>query len=202
MFILSQIALHQSNACDHANITSYSIAIGVLLYAAIYLYVLFYQSQFSSAFNNILIYIVGFDLLLCAFYKFSCNDSSTKASNIESEPFLIESQDILSDEDNGVEGDIESEASQDVGEEANCEQNEMIDLALQSLLTEENTTFTCNVPIPDATTLHESKPEEEPLIEPIPETGEPEEAHIVKPKRKRPSRAKVATPTNPSKNIE
>jgi hypothetical protein len=45
----------------------YSIVVGLLIYACIYLYLMFYSSEYVYIFNRFVIYIIGVDLLLSAF---------------------------------------------------------------------------------------------------------------------------------------
>ena len=76
MFVISQVILHKSNMCKVDNISTYAIATGLVIYAAIYLYLLFYNNEYISLFNKFIIYIIGIDLLLSTFYYF--NTSSQK----------------------------------------------------------------------------------------------------------------------------
>jgi len=75
MFLVSQLALRHLKACDTSSIPSYSIAIGIVLYATVYLYVLFYKPEFIYMFNKFLIYIVSVDLLLATFVHIKNNDA-------------------------------------------------------------------------------------------------------------------------------
>ncbi len=68
MFILSQCILHKYNVSKIETISTYSIALGLVFYSCIYLYVLFYNPDSISIFNKFIIYIVGVDLLLSTFY--------------------------------------------------------------------------------------------------------------------------------------
>ncbi len=54
MFLVSQYALEQSKVCKNVSqISTYSIALGLILYASIYLYLLFYNTEYLSIFNNL-----------------------------------------------------------------------------------------------------------------------------------------------------
>lgn len=77
MFILSQYILKQVNICNMNDITTYSIAIGLIIYTSIYLYLLFYNDEYLSIFNKFIIYIIAIDLLLSTFYYLN-NDSNAK----------------------------------------------------------------------------------------------------------------------------
>lgn len=65
MFLLSNFILKNTGLVKSSSaISTYSIAIGMVIYAALYLYVLFYHQDKLAFFNTILIYVVSFDLLL------------------------------------------------------------------------------------------------------------------------------------------
>ena len=115
MFILSQCILHKCNAFSKLEtISTYSIIVGLIFYASIYLYILFYNVEYISIFNKFIIYIVGIDLLLSTFY-YSMNtptveqDTTTipllqenveeSQSDSESEDFFESAHEIEEDED-------------------------------------------------------------------------------------------------------
>ena len=62
MFIVSQILLRKSNACQEENVSTYSIGLGLAIYAAIYVYVLFYKPEVIEMFHGYIFYIVAIDL--------------------------------------------------------------------------------------------------------------------------------------------
>ena len=84
MFIISQFVLKRLNMCDHNSIPSYSIALGIVLYAGIYVYLLYNNSAVSYMFNKFLIYIVSIDLLLSTLYFYKSKPE--KLDNIEYQP--------------------------------------------------------------------------------------------------------------------
>jgi len=84
MFIVSQFLLHKLNI---TNVSTYSIAIGLALYAGIYLYILYYQNDYIFLFNKVLIYLIGLDLLLSAFYHFKLTGSITH-NKIDTQPYI------------------------------------------------------------------------------------------------------------------
>lgn len=97
MFIVSQLVLRNAKMCFPSSIPSYSVAIGLVLYATIYLYLLFYYEDYISVFNKFIIYIIGIDLLLSAFYHLSANDAtqpteelSTHLNNASNKLSLVE----------------------------------------------------------------------------------------------------------------
>lgn len=83
MFLASQFLLKRSQVCKKSSVPSYSIALGLVLYGAIYLYLLFSHQEWVSVFNKFVIYIVGIDLLLSAFFHFNSQQQSVKGLVIE-----------------------------------------------------------------------------------------------------------------------
>lgn len=83
MFILSQYILKHINVCNMNDITTYSIAIGLILYTSIYLYLLFYNDEYLSIFNKFIIYIIAIDLLLSTFYYLNNDSNKTEYNLIE-----------------------------------------------------------------------------------------------------------------------
>lgn len=81
MFIVSQIVLDKSKLCNIKNISTYAIITGLIVYASIYLYLLFYQNDYLMLFNKFIIYIVGIDLLLSTFYFFNTKQKGKPITN-------------------------------------------------------------------------------------------------------------------------
>lgn len=76
MFVISQYFLNLSGTCKNINqISTYSIITGLVLYASIYLYLLFYNNEYLNIFNKFIIYIIIIDLLLSTFYYFNLQKS-------------------------------------------------------------------------------------------------------------------------------
>ena len=100
MFIISQYLLHKSNLCNSDNISTYSIAVGLLIYSSIYLYLLYYNNEFLFIFNKFIIFLIGIDLLLFTFYHFNNNQTQlyNKQDTITNQDTKI--QDIYLDESN------------------------------------------------------------------------------------------------------
>ena len=136
MFILSQCILHKCNAFSKLEtISTYSIIVGLIFYASIYLYILFYNVEYISIFNKFIIYIVGIDLLLSTFY-YSMNtptveqDTTTtpllqenveeSQSDSETEDFFESAHEIEEEEDED-EIDDEDEIYENLEEIANGE---------------------------------------------------------------------------------
>jgi hypothetical protein len=82
MFVISQFVLHKSNMCKFDNISTYAIGSGLIVYAAIYLYLLFYNNDYVSLFNKFIIYIIGIDLLLATFYYFNTSSKSEQSYDL------------------------------------------------------------------------------------------------------------------------
>ena len=65
------------------DITTYSIAIGLIIYTSIYLYLLFYNGEYLSIFNKFIIYIIAIDLLLSTFYYLNNDSNKPEYNTIE-----------------------------------------------------------------------------------------------------------------------
>lgn len=105
MFIISHFILDQTKMLNIDHISSYAITIGMIVYASIYLYLLFYNNDYLSIFNKFIIYIIGIDLLLSTFYYFnSSNSKNTHFSNNK----------LTSQNDENYFADMESYSSTDI----------------------------------------------------------------------------------------
>jgi hypothetical protein len=107
--------------CDHNSIPSYSIALGIVLYAGIYVYLLYNNSAVSYMFNKFLIYIVSIDLLLSTLYFYK-----SKPDNIVYQPIAqydlhnINDNDDVTDESE-IEIANEGEGQADIEGQAEIE---------------------------------------------------------------------------------
>lgn len=81
MFIISQLLISNTNICTEDKVPSYSIIIGVVLYASIYLYALMYNQQLMTLLSKFLIYIICVDLLISAFYHYKLNKDKKHTHN-------------------------------------------------------------------------------------------------------------------------
>ena len=64
MFIVSQYLLNISGICtDSQQVPLYSIALGLVLYSSLYLYILFYHSDYLGVFNTFVIYVIIGDIV-------------------------------------------------------------------------------------------------------------------------------------------
>ena len=81
MFLLSNYILRELHVDKPKNLLAlYSIAIGLIVYVSVYLYVLYYHKEQLPLFNNLLIYVLSLDLLLSgALY----NQTNEKSKNEE-----------------------------------------------------------------------------------------------------------------------
>lgn len=118
MFVLSQYLLNASGMCKTQQILSYSIALGLILYSSIYLYLLFYNEEYLSIFNKFIIYIVVVDLLLSAFYYFNIQEKNDAPKlQIKSNKEELDNDSDEEDDDEEVEymtSDDEDEEQLDV----------------------------------------------------------------------------------------
>lgn len=130
MFIISQFVLKRLNMCDHNSIPSYSIALGIVLYAGIYVYLLYNNSAVSYMFNKFLIYIVSIDLLLSTLYFYKSKPE--KLDNIQFQPidhFNVHNNDSDNDDvtdESGIDIDIANEAELEVTEIVNKSDAEVV----------------------------------------------------------------------------
>lgn len=122
MFVLSQYLLNSSGMCNPQQITSYSIALGLILYSSIYLYILFYNNEYLSVFNKFIIYIVVVDLLLSAFYYFNTQDKDEPPSLVLNDDTEIDDDDDEDDEDDDDEDDDKEYTSESEEEEAELDE--------------------------------------------------------------------------------
>ena len=113
MFIISQYLLNNLSTTDLEYTSIYAIGIGLVVYACIYLYFLFYNEEFLSIFNKFIIYIIGIDLLLSSFY-YARNKNSLEYNQVENSDNI---SDNISDETVSVdEVDIEVDIDDDIDE--------------------------------------------------------------------------------------
>lgn len=72
MFFFSLTLLDQFKLFRNVHtLTSYSILVAILLYAIIYVYLLFYQPDSINLFTKFIIYVVGVDLILSMLYYYN-----------------------------------------------------------------------------------------------------------------------------------
>ena len=63
--------------------TTYSIGLGLVFYASLYLYFLFFNNSLLPFFTNTLIYFVGIDLLLTSFFSFKETESQHFGNDLD-----------------------------------------------------------------------------------------------------------------------
>lgn len=137
MFVISQYILNKSGICkDIQQVSTYSIAVGLVVYSSIYLYVLFYNNKYLSVFNKFIMYIVIVDILLSIFYYFSIqkkvdypfiepdneeyDDSNSNANKLdglynssESEGQIESESEIQLESETEVEAEVEAESEEE-----------------------------------------------------------------------------------------
>ena len=135
MFAISQFVLKSLKVCNSSSLPSYSIALGILLYASLYVYLLYYQNDYVYIFNKFVIYVIGIDLLLSAFLYFKQDTSlgtqpnsslsiSTDFEDNENVTLLNDDEELDQDQDSGYsQSDCETESV----EELDMEQHDNLD---------------------------------------------------------------------------
>lgn len=134
MFLISQYLLNASGTCKNVNqVSTYSVAVGLVLYASIYLYMLFYNEEYLVIFNKFIIYIIIIDLLLSAFYYFniqssySGDDACMEPTKYKIEPIsdyqiVKDNEELDSDDDDSLELESDDESEEEVSEQEIQEQ--------------------------------------------------------------------------------
>lgn len=168
MFIISQYLLNKSKLCNPDNISTYSIAIGLIIYSSIYLYLLYYNNDLLFVFNKFIIFIIAIDLLLSTFYHFNTGTTQQIIKddlNLE-DALLIENSDKIEEHltisDDELTEDFDEDLDEEIQEDDESENLEN-DIQLQESYLEE---------IPDQEP--EQEPDQEPEQEPEPKQ-EPEQ---------------------------
>lgn len=141
MFIASQLALKKLDLCKESSITSYSLVIGLVTYAIIYFYILFYKPDLMSLFNNFIIYIIGLDMLLATFYytigtkeHSNSQPENELGSDTESDLELDLIENITDADDIDIENDIEDDIEEDI--EDDIEEADQIEEVVENLIEE------------------------------------------------------------------
>jgi hypothetical protein len=139
MFLISQYLLNLSGTCKNINqISTYSIIIGLVFYASVYLYLLFYNNENITIFNKFIIYIITIDLLLSTFYYFNLKKSfkyehnnfenienyskKIKNKNNDSDSDIESVDESLKEEESNIESDQE-ESEQEIEQQEDVEQD-------------------------------------------------------------------------------
>jgi hypothetical protein len=118
MFAISQLILSNTNFVKN-NLQSYSIIIGLVLYASVYLYLLYSNHHYLTFYNNFIVYIVLIDLLIAGFmfYKRAKTDK-LDISNTDLVNFLTTKDDY-----DNVESDTDSETNTESDADTEHEDN-------------------------------------------------------------------------------
>ena len=134
MFLISQYLLNATGTCKNVNqVSTYSVAVGLVLYASIYLYMLFYNEEYLVIFNKFIIYIIIIDLVLSAFYYFNIQSSYSeddacmeptkyKIQPISDYQIVKDNEDLDSDDDDSLELESDDESEEEVPEQEIQEQ--------------------------------------------------------------------------------
>lgn len=209
MFIISQYILQKSNVCNPDNISTYAIATGLIIYASIYLYLLYYNDEFLYLFNKFIIYIIGIDLLLSTFYYFSSEKANTseeipqlKLGDFKSNHIHVlennkikehlnvsdeeDTDDFEDDYDENLDQDIDSSTSSEVISEQPIEESNILEV-MDTVLENDNEQVAIGVIEQDQKPVVEDT---EDLLETVNKNIDDELSHITpeKPKRKRAKR--------------
>lgn len=181
MFVLSQYLLNASGMCKTQQILSYSIALGLILYSSIYLYLLFYNEEYLSIFNKFIIYIVVVDLLLSAFYYFNIKEKNDapKLQIKSKKEQKEESEDESDEEDEDDDEEVEYMSSDDEDEEQlDVDSQKYIDdlIAQARLSDQQRMSALMNDMEEDAPELLETEDQQELEPEPEPEPEQEPEA--------------------------
>ena len=129
MFIVSQILLNQTKVCENKNISTYAIAFGLTTYAIVYVYMLFYNNEAISSFNNYIFYIIGIDLFLSAFYSYYQTDNKpvkfNKNQNDTVETYINDNdKQNIKQETDGDEEETEEQDEEEIEEQDEKEDEE------------------------------------------------------------------------------
>ncbi len=76
MFALSLYLINKTKLCKVSQTIMYSVALGLILYSSIYVYLLFYNESYLSVFNNFVLYILLTDLSISIFYYYKLQQSN------------------------------------------------------------------------------------------------------------------------------
>jgi len=119
MFIISQYLLKKSNLIpDILTISTYSVVIGLIIYASIYVYFLMYNNDFLPFFNKIIPYVIGIDLLLSTIYYYTLQNSSSTETLLNDDTNKYDGNDGNEMNDDMTETDAESDS------DSSCENTE------------------------------------------------------------------------------
>jgi hypothetical protein len=201
-FLISQYVLNSSGifGLSSKETPVYSIALGLVLYGGIYLYILFYNNEYLTVYNKFVVYIVILDCLLSAFYYLSNKNKEETDLNYD-EDYKLEDFNLSEiDEDNEEEDlEVETEVEGDEeSEEAKDFINNLIKQAKQNQIT--LTQSEENIQNPTEVEIKNQIDEEDLQIEPIEEVNiqiqeEPKQQEVVikKPKGKKVKKQNVTT---------
>ena len=154
MFVVSQYILNFSGMCTTSQqITTYSIALGLILYGSIYLYILFYNNEYLNIFNKFIIYIVGVDLLLSMFYYY----------NLQSSDKLIKQDDLDNESEEDDDPEYEETEPDTEPDTDTDKENEEAQQYIQNLIKQANLSTQPHVNISNQEQIPLPNQEQKPL---------------------------------------
>jgi len=160
MFIVSQFFLKNLYQCNYNSLPSYSIALGLLVYATLYIYLLFNYEEYVYIFNKFIIYFISVDLLLSLFFYFRMQDEENQMINKNDVDSDFEDHDETYDDDDDTEDPdhTEEETEHDIEIETDNE------IENETEIENENDTEIENHPTPQ---VPHQEPQQETKQEPI-----------------------------------
>ena len=131
MFFLAQLLLKKTSA----DLPVIVIPAGILLYGLVYLYLLFYQDECTFVFNKFIVYVVGLDLLLSAFYYFYADSGVTQPKKQEIGKCTRECKDAdCNKQSTDTDADADADADTDTGSSKSYESDKSMNTDDKALL--------------------------------------------------------------------
>ncbi len=143
MFIISQYILKNfvfTSDDQLIYLSSFSMLVGVCLYAVILLYLYSTNHDMFVFFNKIILYIVGVDLLLSTFYFYNIQQSNRKQLLPTNGVFYINPNKDDKEDNESIENssdDNDDEITDDI--EDSCDEDQVETLKEENTVQEENT---------------------------------------------------------------
>jgi hypothetical protein len=130
MFSVSQVLLEKFKLTGTDNVVTYSIVIGISLYAGIYAYLLFKQPELLPMFNKFILFVVGIDCLISTILYIRQNHKNVLDNPVELQAFNIEDEDedfnVYEDDSDGNEVDYEDDEDDEEDETDELDEEEEI----------------------------------------------------------------------------
>lgn len=156
MIFISHYFLKNFGNLDEDSLHSYAIAVGIMTYASVYVYLLFNYYDYISIFNKFLIYVIGVDLLLSTFMSSKSSDqlqmiqcdNHSENHDDEDDESDLSTESYLSESESCVESDIEESDKETMNSESHSINNGNEQLSLQII----------NLPEPPIETINQDEP--------------------------------------------